>query len=57
MRATNTERFMTKWFITGISRGLGQALAQAALARGDLVIGTTRDGKHGIAESRGTLHR
>ena len=47
---------MTKWFITGISRGLGQALAQAALARGDLVIGTTRDGKHGIAESRGTLH-
>jgi NAD(P)-dependent dehydrogenase (short-subunit alcohol dehydrogenase family) len=47
---------MTNWFITGISRGLGQALAEAALARGDLVIGTTRDGKHGIATSRGTLH-
>jgi NAD(P)-dependent dehydrogenase (short-subunit alcohol dehydrogenase family) len=32
------------WFITGISRGLGYALAQAALARGDLVVGTTRSG-------------
>ena len=47
---------MTKWFITGISRGLGQALAEAALARGDLVVGTTRDGKSGIAASRGTLY-
>lgn len=37
---------MTKriWLITGISRGLGHALAEAALARGDAVIGTTRDG-------------
>ena len=37
---------MTKkiWFITGISRGLGHALTGAALARGDAVIGTTRDG-------------
>jgi NAD(P)-dependent dehydrogenase (short-subunit alcohol dehydrogenase family) len=33
------------WLITGISRGLGHALAQAALARGDLVIGTTRNGE------------
>jgi NAD(P)-dependent dehydrogenase (short-subunit alcohol dehydrogenase family) len=48
--------FMTKWFITGVSRGLGQALAEAALARGDLVVGTTRDGKSGIAASRGMLH-
>jgi NAD(P)-dependent dehydrogenase (short-subunit alcohol dehydrogenase family) len=32
------------WFITGIARGLGHAIAQAALARGDAVIGTTRDG-------------
>lgn len=47
---------MTKWFITGISRGLGKALAEAALARGDLVVGTTRDGKRGVAASRGTLH-
>src|ERR1700722_18934619 len=47
---------MTKWFITGISRGLGEALAEAALARGDLVVGTTRDGKSGIAAARGTLH-
>ena len=47
---------MTKWFITGISRGFGRALAEAALARGDLVIGTTRDGNPGIAASRGTLH-
>lgn len=33
------------WFITGISRGLGRALAQAALDSGDLVVGTTRSGK------------
>jgi len=32
------------WLITGISRGLGRALAEAALARGDHVIGTTRSG-------------
>ncbi len=33
------------WFITGISRGLGKALAQVVLAAGDAVIGTTRTGK------------
>lgn len=32
------------WFITGISRGFGLALTRAALARGDTVVGTTRDG-------------
>ncbi|MEH0196466.1 SDR family NAD(P)-dependent oxidoreductase [Caulobacter sp. CCNWLY153] len=32
------------WFITGVSRGLGLALAQTALAAGHMVIGTTRDG-------------
>ena len=47
---------MTNWFITGISRGLGKALAEVALARGDIVVGTTRDGKSEIAASRGTLH-
>jgi NAD(P)-dependent dehydrogenase (short-subunit alcohol dehydrogenase family) len=47
---------MTNWFITGISRGLGKALAQAALARGDRVVGSTRDGKSDIAAARGTLH-
>jgi NAD(P)-dependent dehydrogenase (short-subunit alcohol dehydrogenase family) len=35
---------MKTWFITGISRGLGLALAKAALAEGDTVIGTVRDG-------------
>ena len=33
------------WLITGISRGLGQSLAQAVLAAGDAVIGTTRTGE------------
>jgi NAD(P)-dependent dehydrogenase (short-subunit alcohol dehydrogenase family) len=34
---------MTKiWFITGVGSGLGKALAQAALARGDIVGGTVR---------------
>lgn len=31
-----------KWLITGVSSGLGRALALAALARGDTVIGTLR---------------
>jgi NAD(P)-dependent dehydrogenase (short-subunit alcohol dehydrogenase family) len=30
------------WFITGVSTGIGRATAQAALARGDRVIGTLR---------------
>lgn len=33
---------MRTWFITGISGGLGQSLAQAALAQGDRVVGTSR---------------
>jgi NAD(P)-dependent dehydrogenase (short-subunit alcohol dehydrogenase family) len=39
---------MKTWLITGISRGLGKALAEAALARGDRVAGTTRDGRSEI---------
>jgi len=35
---------MKTWFITGISRGLGLSLARVALASGDKVIGTVRDG-------------
>jgi len=31
------------WFITGISSGLGQALARSVMEAGDLVIGTFRD--------------
>ena len=30
------------WFITGVSAGLGRALAEAVLARGDTVFGTVR---------------
>jgi NAD(P)-dependent dehydrogenase (short-subunit alcohol dehydrogenase family) len=33
---------MVNWLITGIGGGLGQALAEAALARGDKVFGTSR---------------
>ncbi|MFT3964556.1 MAG: oxidoreductase [Sphingobium sp.] len=33
---------MTTWLITGISGGFGRAIARAALARGDTVVGTTR---------------
>jgi NAD(P)-dependent dehydrogenase (short-subunit alcohol dehydrogenase family) len=36
------ESDMTNWLITGVSGGLGKALAQAALARGDVVYGTVR---------------
>jgi NAD(P)-dependent dehydrogenase (short-subunit alcohol dehydrogenase family) len=31
------------WLITGVSRGFGRAFADAALARGDKVVGTVRD--------------
>ena len=34
---------MKNWFITGVSRGIGKALAEAALARGDTVVGTVRE--------------
>ena len=33
---------MANWLITGVSGGLGKALAEAALARGDQVAGTVR---------------
>jgi NAD(P)-dependent dehydrogenase (short-subunit alcohol dehydrogenase family) len=33
---------VTNWLITGVSGGLGRALAEAALARGDAVVGTMR---------------
>src|SRR5258708_1761050 len=35
-------RSSRRWLITGVSSGLGEALAQAALERGDSVIGTLR---------------
>lgn len=47
------------WFITGISRGLGKALALEALSRGDVVIGTSRNGKvdyEAPASTGGKLH-
>lgn len=47
---------MKTWFITGISRGLGLALAKAALADGDTVIGTVRSGAPGLSAGAGTLH-
>jgi NAD(P)-dependent dehydrogenase (short-subunit alcohol dehydrogenase family) len=33
---------VTNWLITGVSGGLGQALARVVLARGDRVVGTMR---------------
>jgi NAD(P)-dependent dehydrogenase (short-subunit alcohol dehydrogenase family) len=33
---------MRNWFITGVSSGIGAALARSALGRGDTVIGTVR---------------
>ncbi len=46
---------MKTWFITGISRGLGLALAKAALAEGDTVIGTVRAGASDLSSGAGTL--
>jgi NAD(P)-dependent dehydrogenase (short-subunit alcohol dehydrogenase family) len=45
------------WFITGISRGFGRSLADALLARGDTVIGTTRTGTADIAQGQTTPGR
>jgi NAD(P)-dependent dehydrogenase (short-subunit alcohol dehydrogenase family) len=44
------------WFITGISRGFGRALALELLDRGDTVVGTTRDGSSDLEPAAGTLH-
>ncbi|MGB9097649.1 oxidoreductase [Erwinia sp.] len=44
------------WFITGVSRGLGEALAIAVLARGDTVIGTTRDKAPAFATDSPNFH-
>ena len=46
---------MKTWFITGISRGLGLALAKAALAQGDKVIGTVRNGTPDLKAAPGKL--
>ena len=43
------------WLITGISRGFGRELAAALLARGDTVIGTTRDGSADFSGGKGRL--
>ena len=40
------------WFITGISRGFGREVALAALAEGDYIVGTTRDGKSDLSSDR-----
>jgi NAD(P)-dependent dehydrogenase (short-subunit alcohol dehydrogenase family) len=42
-------RRVKTWLITGAGRGLGLALAEAAVARGDVVIGTFRDRERGRA--------
>lgn len=47
---------MKTWFITGVSRGLGLALANAALADGDDVIGTVREGTPALTAGRGEAH-
>jgi NAD(P)-dependent dehydrogenase (short-subunit alcohol dehydrogenase family) len=44
------------WFIMGISRRLGQELAKAVLGKGDVVIGTTRDGTSSLPLSSHRLH-
>ena len=47
---------MRTWFITGVSRGLGLAIANAALTEGDTVIGTVRDTAPDLASGPGKLH-
>ncbi|HEX5342937.1 MAG TPA: SDR family NAD(P)-dependent oxidoreductase, partial [Duganella sp.] len=44
------------WFITGATRGLGKAIAQAALAAGHNVVATGRD-KTGVEAALGSSDR
>jgi NAD(P)-dependent dehydrogenase (short-subunit alcohol dehydrogenase family) len=44
------------WFITGASRGFGRELVQQALARGDVVIATSRNGAREVQDTSGRLH-
>ena len=44
------------WFITGVSRGFGKVLTEHALAHGDIVIGTTRDGKASFSGDTRNVH-
>ncbi|NIF29769.1 SDR family NAD(P)-dependent oxidoreductase [Pantoea sp. Tr-811] len=46
---------MKCWFITGVSRGFGLALAKAALANGDKVIGTVRSEAPTVHDPEGRL--
>jgi NAD(P)-dependent dehydrogenase (short-subunit alcohol dehydrogenase family) len=44
------------WLITGVSRGLGREIARAVLSRGDVVVGTSRDGSADLDPGDGELH-
>lgn len=47
---------MATWLITGVSRGLGLALARERLAQGDTVIGTVRQTAPALTAAPGRLH-
>jgi NAD(P)-dependent dehydrogenase (short-subunit alcohol dehydrogenase family) len=46
---------MATYLITGVGRGIGRAMAQDALARGHVVIGSTRDGQCSWGHERLTI--
>ena len=49
MSETSPSQARKTWFITGVSRGFGRALAEVALRHGDRVLGTVRGGRnHGL---------
>src|SRR5215471_6229616 len=55
-QAAKRRSLMRTWFITGVSRDLGLAIANAALAEGDTVIGTVRDQAPDLPSGPGKLH-
>jgi NAD(P)-dependent dehydrogenase (short-subunit alcohol dehydrogenase family) len=56
MKAMSKKEQSKVWFITGLSRGFGRELASAALEQGDVVIGTSRNGKSDIGAVPDRFH-
>lgn len=44
------------WFVTGVARGFGREITRQVLQRGDVVVGTSRDGQLTVNPGPGEFH-